>query len=226
MRQMFREMRAKYGIPGNRKRRRNDIPTTGMMRFPGKDGEDEWRQAPIENYPKAFLMPALQSAPILLGANPSNSITAHGLHLHLADNAMQENLKKAGATGFAHQFSPEVFDKALGKMAYTFAVGELGLNGFVPLIQDRISTSETGQFYFMGSETGEIPIKTNSLHYMRLEKRRDANGVEALVVVVRLFSGLMENAPAYHVVVGRPHGFAMTASRPGAARTNARMQFR
>jgi hypothetical protein len=109
-------------------------------------------------------------------------------------------VKADGEGFFVGKIRPIDPARMIAKIAYSYAVGELGYGSFRPLVTDLILGKTETLSYWVGGEW-EIPPPTNTAFDLGWNKHvRDATGVEYVVVSVRLFSFF--ETPIYHVVVG------------------------
>ena len=87
--------------------------------------------------------------------------------------------------------------RVLAKIAHSYAVAELGLGGFTPLLREFIRGEGGDRFRYVGGEF-KPGAPGAGLHEIGFEQ-----GVTGyLVVRIRLFASL--GAPVYRVVVGLP----------------------
>ena len=93
----------------------------------------------------------------------------------------------------------EPFCLTLAKVAHSFAVAELGLNGFRPYLSELIRTRDlTNRAYFIGGGNGDEPA-SKKLHDLELDT---VLSIDAGVVVARVrILGALET-PTYYVAVG------------------------
>jgi hypothetical protein len=102
-------------------------------------------------------------------------------------------------TGTVHT---EPYCLTILKVAHCFAVAELGLRGFQPLLPDMILRRDLSErAAFMGGGEGNEPPSTEAHEVEFAEHGSDRS---LIVVRVRLLASL--GTPSHHVVVGRRHG--------------------
>ena len=94
------------------------------------------------------------------------------------------------------------FSRMLAKIAHSYAIAELGIDAFQPLLLDLILGKTNTSAYLVGGDVSAPPSPEAEpvLHHVYLQNcMRD--GVEYILVAIQLFSFM--GMPRYHVVVGK-----------------------
>ncbi len=202
LRKMFREVRGHLNIPA-KPRRPKQRPSEFRIGFTekGKEKARRWLDVPIEAHPFSFSLPGFPAAGILEGRKRDHKATIEKIHTYLGQSFHQK-MRHIGANAAFTLFPIGEFFQLLAKIGHAYAVAEIGLSHFSPLLVDLILGRDDHLGHHIGTETKNPGGNTTKLHTLALTSARDANGDELIVVNVRLFARL--SAPPYHVVVGRP----------------------
>ena len=100
---------------------------------------------------------------------------------------------------------PDIFGQMLAKIGLGYAVSELGIDGFKPLVRDFIRGRINEFGHWLGGPANCPPEPpSNSLHELDLAflKTGDMH-TEYVTVYIRLFANL--GLPRNYVVVGQTH---------------------
>lgn len=205
LRTMYGPLRLLYQLPSRRKKKRPKTLALKIQKTPSS--EWEYTEVKQEKYPFLVLFPYF-SAPHLLTKekNPKNKgaktsrLWIRGASPSYVYNDLLEQLVNEL---HIHSLMPEgkantpEFCQMLGKIAHSFAVGELGYNNFEPyLLRSIIKNDLTDCDSFIGSlEKDEPP--SEQLHEISLGNSSSGH----IVVRIRLLAKL--GSPTYFVVVGR-----------------------
>jgi hypothetical protein len=93
------------------------------------------------------------------------------------------------------------FYRMIAKIAHSYAIAELGLNKFTPLLRELILGDETNTFHLVGSKIGSENTPPSSEPYeIGIEERR-VYGITYAVANVRIFA-TVDKSPIYQAVVG------------------------
>jgi hypothetical protein len=99
-------------------------------------------------------------------------------------------------------FSAPIFGHMLAKIAHSYAVAELGMDGFNPILNNLIRGLPTLHMaQFVGGNFLPEP-KSTDLHEISIKLSNRIDGRGFWVVRVRLFADL--DMPAYYIVAGEP----------------------
>lgn len=183
-----------------RKRDERTFPLTAVV-----DGKDVPLHLPLNEHPALLFLLRLQAPGILLGRPEEFSGIAGIWMQELISDSINE-MRDRGLPSFA---SPSIdtvrFCQMLAKIAHGFAVAELGLDGFKPLLLEQLILRELapkenwcGCYRLVGGDTRDY-APDDALHVMGwgVDQRGDKH---FLVVAVRLFANL--GAPVFHVIAG------------------------
>jgi hypothetical protein len=180
------------------KRRSSRPRTLPLTDSTGGDGKDRIVQIPVEDYPVAFNMP-LMGAPGVFTGGPGGSQPFTGFTMIPFRLDHRVLRLKYGIKSFALPvWDTHMLLRMLAKIGHAFAVAELGLSQFKPLLCDVIRTQAEDAFNCIGGEP-HIERRSTALHELGLGYQR-ANGKDYVVARVRLFAG--HYGPTYYVVVG------------------------
>jgi len=206
LRTMYGPLRLLYGMPSRRKKKR---PSTLPLKIK-RTATEEWSYTEVDQgkYPFLILFPYF-TAPLILAKKPvlenrgaaTDRFWIRGASPAYVFKDLLENLTRELRV---YSIMPEAtahvpeFCQMLAKIAYSYAVGELGYGSFEPYLLPGILKSELSDCdsYIGSLEKDEPP--SASLHELSLGESMRSNQI---VVRVRLLSKL--GTPTYFVVVGR-----------------------
>ncbi len=106
---------------------------------------------------------------------------------------------------------PYRFARFIAKVAYGYAVAEVGLHCFRPLARDIILGRSNDYFHFVGSAPSEPPDSgwpRGGKHHFGITIRFVQDSIGLVVVDIKLFAEA--GTPVYHAVVGE-----IDAKNPG-----------
>lgn len=215
---MLLAFRAKENLPTKRlKDRPKELPA-----YRAQGAELVSVMVPIEEYPLGLMIPKFPS-PELLRPHPLRKSPINTWHLHpkgeFSDRLVQtktggmERLVQSGEwiVRGGHT-KDDRYAGMLAKIAHSYAIGELGLGGFVPLLWERGSLEDKfSRHLLLGGidpELADLPSDTRHPLSLRLEEH---SGTEFWIVYLRLFADL--GWPAYRCIVGPKLGQPQTICR-------------
>jgi hypothetical protein len=211
---MLGSLRLRLDLSGRRKKKERPESLPAIMMV-----DDHWHRvdAPIDKRLGVTHMFAFHEPGILSGLTPIESrlrretaIWSNFAMDHAAARrwALAKN-PKARRYGSVSFFNPVLFQRMLAKIGHSFAVGEMGKRGFIPLLPKTIIGEEPWQLnYLVGGHPNELP-SSEYINEIGLRHQTSADGKTLIVVHIRLFGNL--GAPVYYVVVGLPLLAASTA---------------
>lgn len=206
LRTMYGPLRLLYGMPSRRKKSR---PSTLPLKIK-RTASDEWSYTEVEQekYPFLILFPYF-TAPLALAKTPPSTNRGAATDKFWIRGAspayvFNELLEKLVRELGVHSIMPEAkahvaeFCQMLAKIAYSYAVAELGYESFESYLLPGILKAELSDCdsYIGSLEKDEPPSAL--LHELALGKSMQSNQV---IVRIRLLSKL--GTPTYFVVVGR-----------------------
>ena len=207
LRRMLGSLRLRLGLSGRRKKKERPETLPAIMMV-----DDRWYavDAPLDKRVGAIHMFAFHEPGILSGLTPIES------HLRLVPAiwcnfamdpasarqwALAKN-SKARRYGSVSSFNPVLFQRMLAKIGHSFAVAEMGIGAFIPLLPKAIIDEEPWQSnHLVGGYPDEVPPSSYT-NEIGLRHRTSVDGRPFIVVQIRLFGNL--GAPVYYVVVGLP----------------------
>ena len=206
LRTMYGALRLLYGMPSRRKKNR---PSTLPLKIK-KTSAEEWTYTEVkqERYPFLILFPYF-TAPLILAKPPlpkNRGAATDKFWIRGASPAyvFKDLLDQLSQELNVYSVMPEAkgsvieFCQLLGKIAYSYAVAELGYGSFYPYLLPGILKAELADCdsYIGSLEKDEPPSEL--LHELSLGSSIISNHI---VVRVRLLAKL--GAPTYFVAVGR-----------------------
>ena len=197
LRPMLGPFRIRLKLPTRRPKER---PATLIIEYLRTDGEREWSTVPSVEFPGVcfgFRWPA----PALLRGQPPTENFEGDLVARFIDDEVRAPATPDGRKVKLGTINMLLFARMLAKIAHSYAVANLGLSGFRPLLPDLILGKSTAAPWLVGGDASEpAPDTEPALHHVYLQNCLTA-GVEYVLVAVRLFAFV--GMPRYHVVVGR-----------------------
>lgn len=199
-RRMFGDVRVHLKMPSRRKKnKRTHLPIevdtdTGM----------ETRQIPVADHPGMLCTFAYDLPTILLGAPPVDTIAGRPTMKPLSEDFRERVIKQGGkGVKIPMNHDAEMFARMLAKIGYCYAVSELGLGAFTPLVMNLINgVRPMYASHYVGSEMGDVR-PNDQPHTLGLLQH--ICGRERFITArVWLFSAL--GMPAHYVVVGNALG--------------------
>lgn len=153
----------------------------------------------VSNFPHMFSVPIFDKARILLGAPEFYSdLIGCGVWANASEEEIRPFLKKEGDRIRVGAVKADVFCQMLAKIAYSFAIAELGYGAFEPLVLPIILGKSTNFGHLIGGDPQPPPP---SAHLHEASWEWQIVRLQTYIVVnVRLFG--QSGAPQYHVVVG------------------------
>lgn len=197
---IFGRVRAHLNVRTRRKKKRErklNQPTPLEIMMPG--GGKNWISIPFADHPPVMCMYHFPRPykPLRIADPPT---IQHKAWIKGFDRNSIEEPEKFGGIGYkAGESSPMLLAQMLAKIAHSYAVAEMGLNTFTPLLQDFILGKRLRLNEFVGgnmNETPPLPIR-NALNIRRVI---EVDGREYIAVDIRLFAD--QGAPEYYVLAG------------------------
>lgn len=164
-------------------------------------GERDVVPVSVDDFPACCVGFRWPAPGILRGAPPSDTFSGELVARLLQSNGLHHLLDEGKAIRLC-QICLLSFARMLAKIAHSYAVASLGLNGFRPLLQDLITGKSSNAHWLVGGD--ESPwaseeLATSGLHYIYLGDCIAA-GNTYVVCGIQLFC--VVDMPKYHVVVG------------------------
>ncbi|MGO6689770.1 HNH endonuclease [Rhizobium leguminosarum] len=176
-----------------RKKTEKKLPLLGL----GNEGSEDfrWVEAQAVLYPPIITLIMFQSAGLLSGVDRGGNLS----NLSIQDYFLPRGLGALEFSSFTmrqpHRHTE--FSLSIAKMAYCFAVGELGVGGFDGGdIRDLIMGRREDNYNFVGGISQEEQLSQAHLHGLYLRTRG-----EFLTTIVHLFASC--KMKPYEVVVGK-----------------------
>jgi len=161
-----------------------------------------------ENHPGAIFGFQFDFPGILLGLPPGGERTGR-FQMAPAVSDFPERIRGLGRPFnllIGNKVDAEIFRRVLAKIGHAFAVAELGLDGFTPLLLSAINGSRPDDLpWLVGSSTDEQDRGTGPEHEISFADLDP----ELVVVRVRLFARL--GLSPHYVVAGRRRSSVMTS---------------
>jgi hypothetical protein len=185
-------MQSRSGLP-------DEFPV--ILKFEG--GREEKVMVPSVIAPLTLVLPKFRMPTLLSGAKPDGNFRFTYTTWMRTSTEFDEFVRARGAKSGEVEVSikPQQFSRALAKIAHSYAVARLGLQGFTPLLVDLIHQRNVERApELVGSDTETPPASYGVLHELDL-----IPNPKFVIVRIRLFasSSAGETAtPVYIIVAG------------------------
>jgi hypothetical protein len=190
----LKALRTHLKIRGKRTR---PVPTTLPLTIQ-IDGKDVVREIPVEDYPVVFMM-LICSAPPIFENQQATLPPITGTTVVMFNHDEKKLRKQYGITSFSTvRWDTVMFCSMLAKIGHSFAVAELGLAAFKPLLLDLIVNQDQNSIRLIGGEPNLRPA-SGALHEIGLGYKR-SHGKDYVIATIRLFAA--QGGPTYQVVAG------------------------
>jgi hypothetical protein len=168
------------------------------------DGREERVMAPADMHPSALILPRFELPGLLSGREPDGNFRFQYTMWMRESDAFDEFKRSHGAVSAEVEVSikPQQLSRVLAKIAHSFAVAQLGLEGFTPLLLDLIHTRVVANApELVGSDPNTPPPATGVMHQLSIVPHE-----RFVVVRIRLFASSSIDGdhamPVYIVVAG------------------------
>jgi hypothetical protein len=164
-------------------------------------------EVPTSELPNVMVLPKVPPPICIFGEWP----TPASVSLVVLDVGVESPMNHRIDIG---PFCADTYGKMLAKIAHSYAVAELGIENFDPLLPAVIADDASMPFRFVGciGQVGNNLPKEDILHRLSFECW-EVSGVLYAVVVIRILA--YTGAPDYHVVVGTVPEIPMAAMTRG-----------
>lgn len=203
LRSSFYAARVQKGL-GKKKKR---LPTTLPLKVT-INGRVITKAVPLKKYPALVVTLLFDTPDILHDMEPVEKILSGGVALGIVPTfgeLMKEHLAQGAVTFEPPRKSATStqLGRMLAKISHAYAVAELGIKGFNPVLQPIILGHDTRHLphYIGGSREISPCLPFN--YGLALSVKASTKGKKFLVAAIRLLSDI-QGMPTYHVVVGTP----------------------
>ena len=188
--------RAIHNITG---RRPKEMPKELPLVIVKRDGRVEIDNLPITKYPAFLLLPQLNETPTILTNKTPDADKKIDVWGTVFNSDTLDNYRNSQA-GFV-PINLGKWLRMLAKIAHSYAIAQLGVNGFKPLLTKLIRGHDNFPTHYIGCLGEAITAKEDFLHRLDLiTLNDDKNAIKFIVVNLRLFANF--GSPQYHIVVG------------------------
>jgi hypothetical protein len=155
-----------------------------------------------EDHPAGLILPVFEPPRALFGLP---EFVPEKLHFKFwrfgpPDEKVQAIFERLGAKGFAVDIDSLALSRLVAKISHAFAVAEIGLNGFTPILPPLILGQNTNWSHFVGGTEISIPPRTPIEMHSILLEINEPDDARRLVANVRLFSRY--GGATYQAIVG------------------------
>jgi hypothetical protein len=186
-----------------KKAKRKTLPTSLPLEIEYWDGTRVVEHVPLEKYPAPFVGYIFKLPGIFRGVEPAEAIYCEPVYV-IPDEDLNNfrNRRLIMSIRPEVKLNPIVFARMLAKIAHSFAIAILGINGFQPMLKSLIVEEDLPMASYLvggGPGFGEPDIG-NGIFYTLNCGSRKYNGIDYVVVSIKLFA---TELPRYEVVVGK-----------------------
>lgn len=197
LRQMLGPLRIRTELPTRHPKNRPDKLPLEYIRI---DGRREKEIVPAHEVPIACLGYRFPAPGLLRGLPPNDDTCEGELVARFIGEEIHKHIRPEGQRVKIGTINISYFRRMLAKIAHSYAVANLGLSAFRPLLPDLVLGRSATESYLVG---GDVSIPTREtepfLHHVYLQNCL-TGGVEYILVAIHLFAVI--GMPRYHVVVG------------------------
>jgi hypothetical protein len=177
----------------------------------------------LSEQPDYLILPLIQGMPgMITGHAPTTPF--HGpFRFYAIKEEWPGNKPDARTEALVRAFDMSAFMRLLAKIAHSFSVAQLGIDGFDPELLELIQghAPHSGA-WFVGASTEVIPPPEQSLHQVGMTFMAWGN---RWLVIVRIRLWAAHDTPSYHVISGllieTPERLARFGLQPLAPQTGA-----
>lgn len=158
-----------------------------------RNGRTAWESVPLEKYPAIVVTLLFDKPEILSGCSPVEKVLSGGVAMGILPTfgRLLKPYLDQGAVTFSPPRSTatsEYLGRMLAKIAHSYAVAELGIDGFTPFLTNIILGADTGHLSHYVGGTREIPLASNNVYEIELTTVESAAPHSYLIVTIRLLS--------------------------------------
>jgi hypothetical protein len=220
LRSAFHTARVQKGLGKKKKRPPRFLPLQVQ-----RNGKTVWESIPLEKYPAMIVTLLFDQPEILSDCSPVEKMLSGGVAIGILPTfgRLLKPYLDRGVVTFAPPRSSatsEHLGRMLAKIAHSYAVAELGIEGFTPFLTNIILGVETRYLsHFIGG-TREIPSASSDVYEVNLSTIERTGHRPLFMVAIRLLSDV-QGMPEYRVVVGQHRGGANFQESDLVNRTDA-----
>lgn len=203
LRGAYYTVRVQKGL-GKRKRR---VPRFVNLQV-RKNGKAIWQSVPIEKYPAMAVTLLFDKPEILSDCAPVEKQLSGGVAIGILPSFGQllrpywpEN--EVSWVPPRNTATSEHLGRMLAKIAHSYAVAEVGVDGFKPFLKDIVLGTDTRCLGHYVGGVRDIPQAIDDVYDLRLATVKSTANREYLMVTIRLLSDV-QGMPEYWIVVGEP----------------------
>ncbi len=172
-----------------------------------RNGKVVWESIPLEKYPAMIVTLLFDKPEILSDCSPVEKVLSGGVVIgilptfgrllkpYLDQGSVTFSPPRSGATS-------EYLGRMLAKIAHSYAVAELGIDGFTPFLTNIVLGTDTRHLSHYIGGTREVPPASNNAYEIKLTITESIGRERYLVVTIRLLSDV-QGMPEYWAVVGK-----------------------
>jgi hypothetical protein len=185
-------------------RTRTRLPEEFPVILTYPDGREERVMVPADIHPSTLILPRFELPNLLSGREPDGNFRFQYTMWMRESDAFDEFKRSHGAVSAEVEVSikPQQLSRVLSKIAHSFAVAQLGCDGFTPLLLDLIHRRVVANApELVGTDPDRPPPATGIMHELSIVPHE-----KFVVVRIRLFASSSINGdhamPVYLVVAG------------------------
>ena len=204
LRSAFYTARVQKGLGKKKKRPPRFLPLQVQ-----RNGQISWESIPLEKYPAMIVTLLFDRPEILSDCVPIEKTLSGGVAVGILPNfgVLLKPYLDQGAVTLAPPRSSatsEHLGRILAKIAHSYAVAELGVNGFTPFLRNIILGTDIRHIPHYVGGTREVPLASDNVYEIKLTIVESIGLRSYLLATIRLLSDV-QGMPEYWVVVGEHH---------------------
>lgn len=197
LRPMLGPFRIRLNLPT---RRPSDRPDKLPIEYIRVDGSREESSVPASEFPLCCIGYRFPPPGILRGVPSSENFEGELVVRQVLDE-LRPHITPEGQRVKLGTINMLQFARMLAKIGHSYAVAQLGLDAFEPMLPDLILGKHASAPELVGGDaSGPVPETEPCLHHVYLQDCL-SSGTKYVLATIRLFAFV--GMPRYHVVVGR-----------------------
>lgn len=202
--EIFLPIRVHHGVPRKRRKgnKRTHLPV--LESFSPEPKLAATTSVRVEDHPDMLVLPVFSPPGIILGRRPDEEVPLQGLFMKAVTQDIEDRTSRLLSSGLEgvkmyREVKTLVLARMLAKVAHSYAVATLGINGFHAMLPGLIVRGEGNPGYLVGCVSNPVREPRADSHLVELEVI-NVGGRKLVAVWIWLYAYF--GAPIYAVVAG------------------------